>query len=168
MVTVDSGYILVVDPQRREIPAFSPTRLDLEYPVFVVNSTEQAMGRLDKGFPCLVILIMDDGQEWLRSSIEQLRQMTIARAMTIVALTDATSPEWRYAEDMPDVDGFLVKPLSLDILKSLVASATARQSKDRGLVGKKTTLSMVNYSLNPIVLGIEQDYISSIAWLQES
>ena len=168
MVTVDSGYILVVDPQHREIPAFPPTRLDLDYPVFVVNSTEQAMGRLNQGFPCLIILIIDDGQEWLRSSIEQLREMTDVRAMTIVALTDATSPEWQYDEDMPDVDGFLVKPLSLDILKSLVASATARQNKDRGLAGKKTASPMVNYSLNPKVLGIEQDYVSSIPWLQQS
>jgi DNA-binding response OmpR family regulator len=167
MVAIDSGYILVVDPQRHEMPTFPPTRLDFEYPVFVVNSTEQAMGRLDQGFPCLVILIIDDGQDWLWSFIEKLRQITAARAMTIVALTDATSPEWHYSEDMPDVDGFLVKPLSLDILKSLVASATARQTKDRGLAVKQTTLSMVNYSLNPKILGIEQDYISSIAWLQE-
>lgn len=168
MVTINGGYILVVDPQRQEMAATASTPLDLEYPVFVVNSTEQAMGRLDQGFPYLVILIMDHGQEWLRSSIEQLRQMTTAAAMTIVALTDATSPEWHYGEDMPDVDGFLVKPLSLDILKSLVASATARQTRERELAGKKTPLSVVNYSLNPKVAGIEQDYISSIAWLEES
>ncbi len=116
MVTINGGYILVVDPQRQEMSATSSTTFDLECPVLVVNSTEQAMGRLNQGFPWLVILIMDNGQEWLRSSIQQLRQVTATTDMTIVALTDATNPEWTYGDDMPDVDGFLVKPLTLDIL----------------------------------------------------
>jgi AmiR/NasT family two-component response regulator len=155
MVTINGGYILVVDPQRQEMLATSSTTFDLECPVLVVNSTEQAMGRLNQGFPWLVILMMDNGQEWLRSSIQQLRQVTASTDMTIVALTDATNPEWNYGEDMPDVDGFLVKPLTLDILKSLVASAAARQTRDQRLSRKKTTLSMVNYSLNAKVLGME-------------
>ncbi|MGB5974209.1 MAG: hypothetical protein WBG38_12875 [Nodosilinea sp.] len=46
--------------------------------------------------------------------------------MTIVALTDSASPDWNYCEELPGVDGLLVQPLSIDVLRSLVESAFVR------------------------------------------
>jgi CheY-like chemotaxis protein len=128
MISTDDGYILVLDPEHREIRNIRSIETDLQYPVFVASSTEQAVTRLHQGMPCLVILVGNNVQDWSQPLVQYLRQATHTADMTIVALTDSASPHWNHSEDTPELDGFLVKPLSLDIVKSLVESAYARQA----------------------------------------
>ncbi|MEY3298763.1 MAG: hypothetical protein RLZZ597_2023 [Cyanobacteriota bacterium] len=94
----------------------------------IAHSADQALTQLRQGKPCLVILVDHHSQSWSHTLVRHLRQTLPATDMTIVALTDSTSPQWNHTEDTPELDGFLVKPLSLDIVKSLVESAHARQT----------------------------------------
>ncbi|MEA5450338.1 hypothetical protein VB780_17290 [Leptolyngbya sp. CCNP1308] len=125
-MTLIRDYILVLDPDRARHDDAHPLEADLQYPVFVANSTEQAVTRVSQGAPCLVILVGNNFQDWSQPLVNQLRQHQQAPDMTIVALTDSTSPQWNYSEDTPGLDGLLVQPLSMDILRSLVESAFAR------------------------------------------
>ncbi|MBE9108325.1 hypothetical protein IQ273_02665 [Nodosilinea sp. LEGE 07298] len=125
-MTLTRGYILVLDPERLHSEDTHPLETTLQYPVFVASSTEQAVNRVSQGAPCLVILVGNNFQAWSQPLVKQLRQYSHSPDMTIVALTDSTSPQWNYSEDTPGVDGLLVQPLSMDILRSLVESAFAR------------------------------------------
>lgn len=99
----------------------------LQCPVEVVCSTDQAMTRARQLPPCLVILAGNQ-QYWSKSSISRFRHVADRSGMTIVALTDFHAPSWLRQEDNPGVDGFLVKPLSGDVLNSLLQSAWVRQA----------------------------------------
>ncbi|MBW4482903.1 MAG: hypothetical protein KME14_10200 [Tildeniella torsiva UHER 1998/13D] len=125
-MTLIRDYILVLDPDCAHHDDAHPLESDLQYPVFVASSTEQAVTRVRQGAPCLVILVGNNFQDWSQPLVNQLRQHEQAPDMTIVALTDSTSPQWDYSEDTPGLDGLLVQPLSMDILRSLVESAFAR------------------------------------------
>lgn len=125
-MTLIRDYILVLDPECVRPDDAHPLEADLQYPVFVASSTEQAVTRVNQGVPCLVILVGNNFQDWSQPLVKQLRQHEQAPDMTIVALTDSTSPQWNYSEDTPGLDGLLVQPLSIDILRSLVESAFAR------------------------------------------
>ncbi len=118
-------YILVLDPERHHRDDAHPLTKDLQYPVYIASSTEQAVTRVGEGVPCLVILVGNNFQEWSQPLVNQLRHGQ-APDLTIVALTDSASPQWNYSEDTPGLDGLLVQPLSGDILRSLVESAFAR------------------------------------------
>lgn len=120
------SYILVLDPERSHRDDAHPLESDLQYPVVVTRSPAQAFTRVSQGAPCLVILVGNNFQDWSQSLIRQLRQHAQSPDMTIVALTDSASPQWNYSEDIPGLDGLLVQPLSMDILRSLVESAFAR------------------------------------------
>ncbi len=100
-----------------------PLRCSIE----VVNSVEQAMVRVSQTPPYLVILT-GSRQNWSRTLVSQLRDHVNASNVTIVALTDVHAPSWQHQEENPGLDGFLVKPLSVDVLASLVQSAWARQT----------------------------------------
>jgi CheY-like chemotaxis protein len=128
MIPTHDGYILVLAPDYQEIRNIHAIEADLPYPVVVARSAEQALTQLGQGKPCLVILVDQNGPSWPQRLVRHLRQTSPAPEMTIVALTDSTSPQWNHTEDTPELDGFLVRPLSLDIVKSLVESAHARQS----------------------------------------
>jgi CheY-like chemotaxis protein len=125
-MTLTRDYILVLDPDRHHRDDAHPLATDLQYPVYVANSTEQAVSRVNEGVPCLVILVGNNFQDWSQPLVNQLRQQDQAPDLTIVALTDSASPQWDYSEDTPGLDGLLVQPLSMDILRSLVESAFAR------------------------------------------
>lgn len=90
-------------------------------------SVEQVMLKVKQRFPHLVIL-SDDHREVSEALVKDLRNQTNARCSTIVALTDCHAPSWIPLEDVPGIDGFLVKPLNIDVLTSLVQSAWARQT----------------------------------------
>ena len=120
------SYILVLDPERSHRDDAHPLESDLQYPVIVARSPAQAFTRVSQGAPCLVILVGNNFQDWSQSLIRQLRQHAQSPDMTIVALTDSASPQWNYSEVIPGLDGLLVQPLSMDILRSLVESAFAR------------------------------------------
>lgn len=128
MIPTHDGYILVLAPDHQEMRNIHAIERDLPYPVVVARSAEQAMTQLGQGKPCLVILVDHNGQSWPQTLVRHLRQTAPAAEMTIVALTDSTSPQWNHTEETPELDGFLVRPLSLDIVKSLVESAHARQT----------------------------------------
>ncbi|MBD2428779.1 response regulator transcription factor [Phormidium sp. FACHB-1136] len=128
MIPTRDGYILVLAPDHQEIRNIQAIQADLPYPMVVARSAEQAMTQLGQGQPCLVILVDHNGPSWPQTLVRHLRQTLAATEMTIVALTDSASPQWNHTEDTPELDGFLVKPLSLDIVKSLVESAHARQT----------------------------------------
>lgn len=122
------GYILVLDAETRGYRDSHPLESQLQYPVFVAESPEQAVDRVLQTPPSLVILVGDNVQDWSGALVERLRQTAQAANLTIVALTNSASPQWNYLEETPGLDGFLVKPLSTDILKSLVESAFARRA----------------------------------------
>ena len=128
MIPTHDGYILVLAPDHQEIRNIHAIEADLPYPVVVARSPEQAMTQLRQGKPSLVILVGHHHPSWPQGLVQHLRQTSPDTEMTIVALTDSTSPQWNHTEDTPELDGFLVKPLSLDIVKSLVESAHARQT----------------------------------------
>ncbi|MEM1309626.1 MAG: hypothetical protein AAGF98_09125, partial [Cyanobacteria bacterium P01_H01_bin.153] len=65
---------------------------------------------------------------WLESQVRALRQVAQTPPMTIVALTESGSPRWQSADEVLDLDGFLVQPLTDDILVSLVQSAMIKRS----------------------------------------
>ena len=121
-----SSYVLVLDPHRLHGADAHPLEAELQYPVFVASSTEQAVSRVSQGVPSLVILVGNNFQDWSQPLVNQLRQHDQAPDMTIVALTDSASPQWNYSEDTPGLDGLLVQPLSMEILRSLVEWAFAR------------------------------------------
>ncbi|MGB3202594.1 MAG: hypothetical protein WBA99_16935, partial [Nodosilinea sp.] len=125
-ITLTRDYILVLDPDRLHHDDVQRLKTNLQYPVFAASSTEQAVNRVSQGAPRLVILVGNNFQAWSQPFVNQLRQYCRSLDTTIVALTDSTSPQWNYSEDTPGVDGLLVQPLSLDILRSLVESAFAR------------------------------------------
>ncbi|HEY9764697.1 MAG TPA: hypothetical protein V6D07_19370 [Trichocoleus sp.] len=121
------GYILILDTQRHEPHGVHSLLTQLHCPVFIAGTAEQAVAKTRQMSPCLVILI-GDGCSWSQSLVDQLRQEGSAAQMTIVALTDSSSPHWDHSEDNPGLDGFLVKPLSSEVLTLLVESALAKQS----------------------------------------
>lgn len=128
MFPTHDGYILVLAPDHSEVRHLHAIETDLPYPVVVAQSAEQAITQLGQGKPYLIILVDHNGQSWSQALVRHLRQTSPVTEITIVALTDSASPQWNHTEETPELDGFLVKPLSLDILKSLVESAHARQT----------------------------------------
>lgn len=126
-MTLTRSYILVFDPALSHRDNAHPLESELQYPVFVASSTEQAVSRVSQSAPGLVILVGNNFQDWSQTLVSQLRQHEQAPDMTIVALTDSASPQWNYSEDTPGLDGLLVQPLSMEILRSLVESAFARR-----------------------------------------
>lgn len=124
------GYILVLDPDTQSHREDHPLAAQLQYPVFIAKSAEQAVKHALQIPPSLVILIGDNVQNWSASLLNQLRQSARAKNLTIVALTDSASPQWNHLEENPGLDGFFVKPLSTDILKLLVESAFVRKGQE--------------------------------------
>ena len=122
-------YILVLDTEPRGHRDVHPLELQLQYPIYIARSVNQAINRALQIPPSLVILIGDNAQHWPTALVKQLRQNSHTQHLTIVALTNSASPQWSHLEDTPGLDGFLVRPLSNDILHSLVESATARTSR---------------------------------------
>ncbi|MGF1458202.1 MAG: hypothetical protein ACFBSG_04180 [Leptolyngbyaceae cyanobacterium] len=121
-------YVLVLDEQesqhhQSELPGLLA---DL-YPFVVTSSVEQAVEQAQRMNPCLVILVGED-PAWFEHRVKALRQSDRVPTMTIVALTESESPRWQKSEPPVMLDGFLVQPLTDDILVSLVQSAIIKQS----------------------------------------
>lgn len=120
-------YVLVLDEQKRfparpELPS-----LRNKYAFVVATSAEDAIAEAQAKNPCLVILV-GENQSWFESQVRVLRQASRTPPMTIVALTESESPRWQSSDRSLDPDGFLVQPLTDDILVSLVQSAVIKQS----------------------------------------
>jgi AmiR/NasT family two-component response regulator len=119
-----SNYVLLLAPQTEELHGLESLLVEMRYSVKIAHSAAQAIANINQEPPCLVILQEDP---WLQPLIHQLRSIADADRMTLVVLTECHSPSWLYQEQNPGVDGFLVKPLSQDVLFSLIHSASARQ-----------------------------------------
>ncbi|GAB4432411.1 MAG: hypothetical protein D6742_12025 [Cyanobacteria bacterium J069] len=124
---VSQSYVLVLDKPSDELRRLESQLVRLQCPVVITNSASQMMLRVSQSPPSLVILVGVD-RRWSEVLLKQLRTVTNARHTTIVTLTDRHAPSWLHQEENPGFDGFLVKPLTGDVLVSLVQSALARQS----------------------------------------
>ncbi len=120
-------YVLVLDEQENHPPRAALSSISDHCAFVVANSAEHAVEQAQQKNPCLVIL-MGENQSWFESQVRILRQSEQTSQMTIVALTDSGSPRWQCDACALDLDGFLVQPLSDDILVSLVQSAVIKQS----------------------------------------
>jgi DNA-binding NarL/FixJ family response regulator len=119
--------VLVLNQQPDDLQMLESLLECLRCPIVVASSAEQAMDRASQTHPYLVILV-GNCQTWSRTLVSQLRSINKPGNTTIVALTDCHAPSWLHQEDNPGLDGFLVKPLSGDVLISLIQSAWARQA----------------------------------------
>ena len=97
----------------------------VEGAVFVAHSADQAVARMEQGIPYLVIL-SGAHQNWSPAFVDRLRETVKPLGTTIVALTQSHEPSWSPQEEHPGIDGFLVEPLSQDVLNLLVESAVAK------------------------------------------
>jgi AmiR/NasT family two-component response regulator len=122
-----SDYILVLAHQPQSV---SPLALMLEhcrYLVAIAQSEEQVAAHTIQRPPFLIILA-GDYQDWSKGLMRKLRAYANAHRVTLIALTDAYAASWIDQEENPGFDGFLVNPLSRDIIFSLVQSAHTRQN----------------------------------------
>ncbi|HEY9861349.1 MAG TPA: hypothetical protein V6D16_17750 [Candidatus Obscuribacterales bacterium] len=122
-----SSYVLVLSQQSDDLDILKSLLGRLCCAVRVASSEAQAMAQANQEPPYLVIL-SGDRHTWSRGLVHHLRSMTRTCNTTIVALTDCHAPSWLPQEENPGFDGFLVKPISGDILSSLVQSAKVRRS----------------------------------------
>lgn len=120
-------YVLVLDEQQQKTPRAELSALSNHYAFVIATSAEHAVEQAQAMNPCLVILV-GDNQAWFENQVKVLRQYTAMPRMTIVALTESASPRWQSGKDALELDGFLVKPLTDDILVSLVQSAIVKRS----------------------------------------
>lgn len=119
--------VLVLEQQPDDLLLLKTLLEGLRCPMLVAASPDQVMDRACQSHPCLVIL-SGNYQDWSPTLIHQLRSIKNLDRVTIVALTDPNSPRWLRHEEHPGLDGFLVKPLNLEVVMSLVQSAWARQT----------------------------------------
>ncbi|MEM9215482.1 MAG: hypothetical protein AAGD25_14200 [Cyanobacteria bacterium P01_F01_bin.150] len=123
-----SDYVLVLEQKPSQDSCLLSMLLDIwRSPLVVASSTTQVLDRMRYLSPSLVILI-GNHESWPNQFSYQLRQEANVLGCTILALTDAASPSWPKQEDGSIFDGFLVKPLSSDVLTSVLETAQARRS----------------------------------------
>ncbi|MEM6836657.1 MAG: hypothetical protein AAF609_07355 [Cyanobacteria bacterium P01_C01_bin.120] len=119
--------VFVLDEQEREGHSPRLAHLSGSYSLIVADSADYVVEQAQQLNPCLVILV-GENSTWLSSQVRALRQAAPTSPMTIVALTESGSPRWQRTDEVLDLDGFLVQPLTDDILVSLVQSAMIKQS----------------------------------------
>ncbi|MGK7890790.1 MAG: hypothetical protein AB4042_15770 [Leptolyngbyaceae cyanobacterium] len=121
-------YVLMLEQQpSRESHNLARLMNAWRSPFVIAKSTAQVLSSFQDLSPCLVILI-GNHNNWPRQFSQQLRVDANLLGCTILALTEAAAPNWPEYEDPSIFDGFLVKPLSFDILDSIIQVAKARRS----------------------------------------
>jgi CheY-like chemotaxis protein len=123
------SYVLIIDQESEDLHVLESLLSFLKCSVVVVNSTEQALACASQGIPYLVILIGNhpNGAQVVVNHLRREACKHNRSGVMIVALTDVHTPSWLHQDENPGFDGFLVKPISGDVLMSLVQSALARQ-----------------------------------------
>jgi DNA-binding NarL/FixJ family response regulator len=124
IMVVQPSYILLLAPHLEELHGLQSLLEQMRYAVEIAYSADQAIAKVRQSPPCLVIL---QEHPYLHTLIHQLRAIADAERITLVVVTECNSPSWFYQEQNPGIDGFLVKPLSPEVLSSLIQSASARQ-----------------------------------------
>lgn len=120
-------YVLVMNQGTDDLERLDALLTQLRCPVEWANTPEQAMRKALKIPPYLIILA-GSPYDWSQGIVHRFRSLGDRCSMTIVALTDFHAPSWLHQEENPGIDGFLVKPIDQDVLRSVVHSAWARQS----------------------------------------
>jgi DNA-binding response OmpR family regulator len=117
-------YILLLG-QRLEGTQVISFLVNQSWPVFVAQSDDQAIARVQEATPCLVILAGNQ-QHWPQALVKRLRDQAEPKGTIILALTDSDEPRWSLDQEDTDLDGFLVQPVSYEVLTSLIESALAK------------------------------------------
>jgi len=124
---LSENYVLVLGQESDDLQALRSVLANLCCSVAIASSEDQAVSHISRVSPCLVILA-GNHQIWSQTLVDRLRCNPSANWVTIVAFTDFHAPSWLHQDEHPGFDGFLVKPVTDDILTSLVQSARARQT----------------------------------------
>ncbi|MBW4692537.1 MAG: hypothetical protein KME27_12310 [Lyngbya sp. HA4199-MV5] len=122
-----SSDILLLAKQPREVHVLASLLRCSSYSVTSAGTEEEAIAHLTRQPPFLIILA-GDHQNWSHTLLQDLRTYASTHRTTFVALTDFHAPRWMHQEENPGFDGFLVYPLSSEVLTSLVQSAQTRQA----------------------------------------
>lgn len=120
------SYVLLLSQQTEDLHGLESLLGGLRCVVEIVTSPDQAVDRVHRNPPCLVI-VQGNYKIWSQKLVRKLRAIADDDNITLIALTDAHAPSWLRQEENPGFDGFLVNPLSSDVLFSLIQSASARQ-----------------------------------------
>lgn len=124
---VFNNYVLVLSQASDDLHLLQSLFRHLRYSMMVADSEDEAVQQIHQAIPSLVILV-GDRHAWSQSLLNRLRSIAKSCNLTIVALTDCHTPSWLPQEENPGFDGFLVKPISGEILMSLVQSAWVRKT----------------------------------------
>ncbi|MDX2096613.1 MAG: hypothetical protein SFW36_02460 [Leptolyngbyaceae cyanobacterium bins.59] len=118
--------VLLLSRRTRNLQGLESMLKRMEYSVTITSSAEQAVARVFEANPCLIILECNH-QCWSPGLVQDLRSNTSACRAMIFALTESYAPSWVNQEENPGFDGFLVKPISDEVMASLIQSAWVRQ-----------------------------------------
>ncbi|QZZ23048.1 hypothetical protein J5X98_12305 [Leptothermofonsia sichuanensis E412] len=121
-----SGYILLLAKQPQAVRVLASLLGHSSYSVAIASTEEQAIAQTERHPPFLIILA-GNHNHWSQTLLHDLRIHARSHSITLVALTDFHAPSWIHQEENPGFDGFLVNPISSDVLSSLVQSAQTRQ-----------------------------------------
>lgn len=121
-----TSYILLLAKQPQRLRMLLSLLGRSSYAVEIVNSEEQAVAQTVQNPPFLIILA-GEYHHWSGNLLPELRAHANTHRITLIALTDFHAPSWMHQEENPGFDGFLVNPISNEILSSLVQSAITRQ-----------------------------------------
>ncbi len=126
MNSLQQKCVLLVDQPPEDLRGLARLLNHLQCP-FAVAETRNLRWSHDH-IPHLIIL--GSGQHWSHTQVQQLREWMANTAgkhgAVIVALADNSHSSWPTQEENPGFDGVLVKPLSVDVLASLIESAWVR------------------------------------------
>ncbi|MBE9179449.1 hypothetical protein IQ268_12840 [Oculatella sp. LEGE 06141] len=126
-MNLSRNYVLVLGQQCDDLRMLESSLAQLSCPLVFAHSMDQVTFNTEQSTPALVILA-GSRHEWSDLLVNGLRHLADACGTTIVALTDCNAPSWLEQEDNPGLDGFLVRPLTGDVLTSLVQSAWVRRA----------------------------------------
>ncbi len=121
-----ASHVLLLTQQTEDLHGLEFLLGRLRCALEIVTTPDQAVDRVHRNPPCLVI-VQGNYRLWSKKLVPTLRAIADADNITLVALTDAHAPSWLHQDENPGFDGFLVSPLSSDVLFSLIQSASARQ-----------------------------------------
>ena len=121
-----SHSVLLLTKQPAKVHILVSLLRESEFSVAIVSSEEQAACQVRQSRPFLIILA-GDHQAWSQDALRELRNQANSNHITLVALSDFHAPSWVHQHENPCFDGFLVNPISYEILFSLVQSARTRQ-----------------------------------------
>lgn len=121
------SYILLLAKQPHKLSVLASLLGHSCHSVAIASSEEQAIAHTLRHPPFLIIMA-GDHENWSQTVLRELRNHANSHHITLVALTDSHAPSWIRQEENPGFDGFLVHPISREVLSSLVQSAYTRQT----------------------------------------